>query len=194
MGLTSEDGTFSLHEHVVEVRGYVEPTTTTEGYTGDQYCTVCGELIAKGEVIPCIEPGDVVMFRLYNRWTGEHFYTSNTVERDSIIEVGWSYEGVGWIAPGKGAPVYRLYNPYVEGGDHHYTMSAEERDALVEAGWSYEGVSWYSADEETGVPVLREYNPYATTGTHNYTISENEHDTLVGLGWNDEGIAWYAVK
>ena len=193
MGLTSEDGTFSLHEHVIEIRGYVEPTTTTEGYTGDQYCTVCGELIAKGEVIPCIEPGDVVMFRLYNRWTGEHFYTSNTVERDSIIEAGWSYEGVGWIAPGKGAPVYRLYNPYVEGGDHHYTMSAEERDALVEVGWSYEGVSWYSADKETGVPVLRQYNPFASSGTHNYTVSEEERDNLVSLGWKDEGIGWYAL-
>ena len=180
--------------HQLEVRGYVEPTTTTVGYTGDTVCKVCGTVVAKGETIPTVAPGEVVMFRLYNQWTGEHFYTSSELERDTIVEVGWSYEGVGWIAPGKGAPVYRLYNPYVEGGDHHYTMSAEERDALVEAGWKYEGVSWYSADEETGVPVLREYNPYATTGTHNYTISENEHDTLVGLGWNDEGIAWYAVK
>ena len=180
--------------HQLEVRGYVEPTTTTVGYTGDTVCKVCGTVVAKGETIPTVAPGEVVMFRLYNQWTGEHFYTSSELERDTIVKVGWSYEGVGWIAPDEGTPVYRLYNPYVEGGDHHYTMSEVERDACVEAGWSYEGVAWYSADEETGVPVLREYNPYATTGTHNYTISENEHDTLVELGWKDEGVAWYAVK
>ena len=177
-----------------KVQNYVAPTTTTEGYTGDQYCTVCGALVVKGDVIPVVETDSVVMFRLYNRWTGEHFYTSSEVELNACVEAGWSYEGVGWIAPKDGAEVYRMYNPYVTGGDHHYTMSAEERDSLVEAGWKYEGVAWYSADEETGVPVLREYNPFATTGTHNYTISQDEHDNLVSLGWKDEGIAWYAAQ
>ena len=195
-GVTTEDGVnFGIHTHVAGApENYVAPTVDAEGYTGDTYCTVCGELLTKGEAIPTIEPDDVVMFRLYNPWTGEHFYTSSDVERDANIELGWRYEGVGWIAPGKGAEVYRMYNPYVTGGDHHYTMSAEERDSLVEAGWKYEGVAWYSADKETGVPVLREYNPFATTGTHNYTISQDEHDNLVSLGWKDEGIAWYAAQ
>lgn len=35
-----------------EVRGYVAPTCTEDGYTGDTYCTLCGELLAKGEVLP----------------------------------------------------------------------------------------------------------------------------------------------
>ncbi|WP_257467932.1 hypothetical protein [Bifidobacterium thermophilum] len=134
---------------------------------------------------------DSEMFRLYNKYTGEHFYTSSSVERDSLVKVGWRSEGTGWVAPVSGAPVYRLYNPYVAGGDHHYTMSVRERDALVKAGWRSEGVGWYSGGS---VKVLREYNPYARTGTHNYTTDAKENTALVKAGWRAEGTGWYAVK
>ena len=132
------------------------------------------------------------MHRLYNPYSGEHFYTASSYERDSLSSIGWSYEGVGWVAPRQSnTPVYRLYNPY--GGDHHYTLSAEERDWLVGLGWCYEGVGWYS-DDARGVPLYRQYNPYATSGTHNYTTSKVENDMLVSVGWNAEGIGWYGVK
>ena len=133
----------------------------------------------------------VTMYRLYNRYTGEHFYTSDVSERDRLVSVGWSYEGVGWVAPVSGDPVYRLYNGHVRGGDHHYTTSASERDSLVRAGWSYEGVGWRSGGS---VPVYRQYNPYATTGTHNYTADGSENDRLVSVGWRAEGVGWYAVS
>lgn len=133
-----------------------------------------------------------VMHRLYNKWTGEHFYTADTSERDSLVKVGWTYEGAGWVAPVKwGTPVYRLYNRYVPGGDHHYTTDVEERDVLVRAGWTSEGVGWYSGGS---VPVYRQYNPFAVTGTHNYTADKHENDELVKLGWKEEGIGWYAVS
>ena len=133
----------------------------------------------------------VSMYRLYNRYTGEHFYTSDVSERDHLVSVGWSYEGVGWVAPVSGDPVYRLYNGHVRGGDHHYTTSASERDSLVRAGWSYEGVGWRSGGS---VPVYRQYNPYARTGTHNYTADGSENDRLVSVGWRAEGVGWYAVS
>lgn len=38
----------------IEIRNAVEATTEKEGYTGDIYCTDCGELVTKGEVIPVI--------------------------------------------------------------------------------------------------------------------------------------------
>lgn len=134
----------------------------------------------------------VAMQRLYNPNSGEHFYTANTHERDSLVRVGWRYEGVGWIAPSKSAvPVYRLYN--ANAGDHHYTMNSNERDSLVKAGWKYEGIGWYS-DGSKRVPLYRQYNPNAKAGAHNYTVNKNENDTLViGYGWRAEGIAWYAV-
>ena len=135
------------------------------------------------------------MFRLYNQWTGEHFYTSSVTERDEISKVGWKQEGVGWYAPTSRdlKPVYRLYNSYVEGGDHHYTTSAEEKDACVKAGWTYEGEGWRTVADETEsdyVEVLRQYNPFAATGTHNYTTSQSENEHLVSLGWRAEGKGW----
>ena len=136
----------------------------------------------------------VAMFRLYNQWTGEHFYTSSISERDTIAKAGWKQEGVGWYAPTSEnfKPVYRLYNPYVDGGDHHYTTSADEKDACVKAGWSYEGEGWRTVDEGATdyVKVLRQYNPYATTGTHNYTSDLNEQSNLVKDGWKAEGLGW----
>ncbi len=139
----------------------------------------------------------VAMFRLYNRWNFEHFYTASISERDNIVKAGWVYEKIEWYAPTSKTmkPVYRLYNKYVEGGDHHYTTDAKERDKCVLAGWTYEGTGWYtvttSSDEEPDViDVLRQYNPYAQTGTHNYTTDEREQKTLVSLGWRAEGVGW----
>ena len=134
------------------------------------------------------------MYRLYNKYTGEHFYTASTYERDSLVGVGWTSEGTGWIAPEESStPVYRLYNSHVQGGDHHYTTSAYERDQLVKVGWTYEGVGWYS-DDSRGVPLYRQYNPNAKTGTHNYTSSTVERDHLLSVGWRNENIAWYGMK
>lgn len=133
------------------------------------------------------------MHRLYNQYTGEHFYTASDAERDGLVAVGWTYEGVGWVAPEAGDDVYRLYNPYVPGGDHHYTLSWGEVEVLRAAGWEYEGVGWFSAPAGTGVPIWRQYNPYAQTGTHNYTTSEEENDRLVSAGWREEGVGWYGV-
>ena len=53
----------------------------------------------------------IEIYRLYNRSTGEHFYTGNRKERNALRRFGWVYEGVGWVAPGRSdTPVYRLYN------------------------------------------------------------------------------------
>ncbi len=130
------------------------------------------------------------MFRLYNEWTGEHFYTASTAERDGLVDFGWVYEGVGWSAPAEGDPVYRLYNSYA--GDHHYTLSAAERDELVASGWTDEGVGWYSGSNKS-VPLYREYNPNMFSCNHNYTADRAEHETLVALGWHDEGVGWYGA-
>ena len=138
--------------------------------------------------------GGAAMHRLYNSYTGEHFYTRDASEKDGLVAVGWTYEGVGWTAPASGEAVYRLYNPYAPGGDHHYTLSEQERDALVAVGWRDEGVGWRSEDPSVGVPLYRQYNPYAVTGTHNYTTSKDENDQLVSVGWRAEGVAWYGAE
>ncbi|MBP3883920.1 MAG: hypothetical protein J6D54_03145 [Olsenella sp.] len=132
--------------------------------------------------------GGCDMHRLYNPYTGEHFYTASQDERDTLASIGWSYEGIGWVAPTEGSDVYRLYNRFA--GDHHYTTSPEERDALVAVGWSYEGVGWKSGGD---VALWRQYNPYARAGAHNYTTSREENDNLCSIGWQAEGVGWYGV-
>ena len=133
----------------------------------------------------------VVMHRLYNPNSGEHFYTADGEERDHLVKVGWRYEGVGWVAPAKSqTPVHRLYNPVA--GEHHYTSDLDERNMLVRAGWNYEGVGWYS-DDAKSVPLYRQYNPNAFACNHNYTTDKEENDHLVSLGWRYEGIGWYGV-
>lgn len=139
------------------------------------------------------DPNRPKMYRLYNRYTGEHLYTSGAAERLSLIESGWTSEGIAWHAAPSGDPVYRLYNPYVSGGDHHYTMSEDEVIDLVDKGWTHEGIGWYS-DPNHAVPLYRLYNPNAVTGTHHYTTSTVERDSLVNDGWRDEGIGWYGVN
>lgn len=132
------------------------------------------------------------MYRFYNPNSGEHFYTASKKEGLYLRNQGWSYEGIGWVAPKKSnTPVYRLYNP--NAGDHHYTRSTRERDYLINQGWKSEGTGWYSDDNKT-VALRRQYNKNATTGTHNYTTSAKEANYLIGLGWTDEGIGWYAVS
>ena len=116
----------------------------------------------------------VSMYRLYNKNTGEHFYTADTNERKTLLYCGWKDEGIGWFAPThSNTPVYRLYNP--NAGDHHYTMYPNERQTLINLGWKDEGIGWYSDDAKT-VPMYREYNPNAKIGTHNYTCNPKEHE------------------
>lgn len=130
------------------------------------------------------------MFRFYNPNSGEHFYTASKKEGLYLRNHGWTYEGIGWVAPKKSnSPVYRLYNP--NAGDHHYTRSTKERNYLLKQGWKDEGIGWYS-DDHKAVALKRQYNPNAVAGTHNYTTSTKEANYLVSLGWKDEGIAWYA--
>lgn len=40
-----------VHEGSLEVRGYVPPTTESEGYSGDTYCLGCEKRVAEGEVL-----------------------------------------------------------------------------------------------------------------------------------------------
>jgi hypothetical protein len=128
------------------------------------------------------------MYRMYNPNSGEHFYTGNYDEAAHLQQVGWNYEGIGWIAPDSGEKVYRLYNP--NAGDHHYTINSNEKDNLVSLGWRDEGIGWYSGGT---LPVFRSYNPNAKAGAHNYTKSQSEAQSLAKIGWRDEGISWYGL-
>ena len=135
----------------------------------------------------------VKVYRLYNKWSGEHLFTTSSDEYDSLAKLGWQQEGVAWQSPTTSTmPVYRLYNPW--SGDHHYTASKKEYDELHALGWNQEGVIFYSADAETGAPIYRLFNKWLTQGTHLFTTDEGEYENLGKLGWQQEDIAFYGLK
>ena len=135
----------------------------------------------------------IPVFRVYNKTTGEHLYTSNMVEVNSLITIQgtpWEFEKATWCGTTTGTPVYRLYNTGT--GDHHYTISQKERDDLTSLGWKYENIAW-NAPNTSSTPVYRLYNPNAKSGSHHYTPDKEEKDSLVNMGWIYEGIAWYSA-
>ena len=161
---------------------FISADTVVEAVDDHTLCAVWAEA----------DPSSVVMLRLYNPNSGEHFYTKSEREKKKLVESGWTFEGEGWTAPTSGDPVYRLYNK--NNGDHHYTTSEREKNKLVEVGWTDEGIGWYSAPKETGKPLYRLYNPNCTgAGSHHYTTSEREKKKLIAAGWQDEDVAWYAI-
>ena len=130
------------------------------------------------------------VLRLYNRWTGEHLYTTNRAEYDSLGRRGWSGEGVAWTAPGSSSsPVWRLYNRW--SGDHLLTSNRKEYDALGRLGWNREGIGFYGGGS---APVWRLYNKWLKAGTHLLTTDKTEYDNLIKDGWSGEGVAFGAVS
>jgi hypothetical protein len=182
-----------VHEGEVSV---IDSADTYVSEDGDTLYVKSDKFSGYGVAYEDVDPTPVTMYRLYNPNSGEHFYTSNVVEKNVLVTVGWKYEGIAWTAPSMSAtPVYRLYS----GTDHHYTTSVVERDYLVSVGWTDEGIGWYSDDLE-GVAVYRQFNPNVdpaalrnNSGSHNYTCDQAENDALVSLGWTAEGIGWYGM-
>lgn len=122
---------------------------------------------------------DGSVYRLYNPNTGDHLYTLDFNEASDISNAGWTYEGVGWVAPSQGEPVYRLLNP--NDGTHAFAPE-KEKDGLLKLGWKLEGVAFYSGGNK---PLYRMYNP--NSGAHILSADLDEHNGLTKAGWICEG-------
>lgn len=89
----------------------------------------------------------VSVYRFYNTQNGTHFYTANTAERDSVLNLGqYNLEGVAYLAMSSAAggldPLYRFYNSNT--GTHFYTASASERAVVAQlVGFIDEGIAYY---------------------------------------------------
>ena len=178
-------------DYTVSYSNNVEPGTATVTLTGIGNYT--GSVSTTFTINYTPAAGTVPMFRLYNRWSGEHLFTTSKSEYDHLESIGWKKEGIAWTAPEKSShPVYRLYNPY--SGDHFYTGDQNEYDHLGSIGWKKEYISFYSADSSTGKPIYRLFNRWLTQGTHLFTTSKSEYDHLGSIGWSQEDIAFYSLK
>ncbi len=151
-----------------------------------------GQITVNQEHKPNLEPELTVLYRLYNPYTHEHFFTAETVENDNLVRLGWKSEGgVGYIYKhGEKGGVYRLYNPTT--GEHHYTMNEDEVAACVKAGWKNEGVKWFSAQDKdvTLNKLYSMYNPYEKKFYHHYTADAQEIEQMVKAGWRKEEVKW----
>ena len=133
-----------------------------------------------------------MLYRLYNKWTHEHLFTTDKDEYDTLVAAGWTgEENAGMVAVNQGKGVYRLYNPNT--GEHHYTTDENELAACVKAGWVNEGIKFHSVQNGT-VPVYSMYNPYEKKFYHHYTSDPDEIAKMVKAGWVKEEIKWYAAK
>lgn len=127
------------------------------------------------------------IYRLYNAYTGEHFYTANLSEAVNVATAGWRWEGPAFTGSTSfGDAVYRLYN--VNGGLHHYTIFSDERDMLSSLGWRVEGIGWYANGDDS---LYRLYNH--NDGNHHYTASSSEATFLVEKGWKLESSSAWGV-
>ena len=130
--------------------------------------------VKKPVSIPVETEGSV--YRLYSG--KDHLYTQSHKEAQSLADLGWKYEGIGWIAPADGVPVWRLYS----GKTHLFTADPVEKKQLLSIGWKDEGQAFVSGGSR---PIYRMYNPYS--GEHLLTASLKEHDAATKAGWYCEG-------
>ena len=154
---------------------------------------------------PPKENDDVEVYRFFNSEAQVEFYTTDGIEKDSIVSnlPQYELEGVSFIAadaPVEGedisgiSPVYRFFNTTT--GVHLYTVSEGEREATAEnSNYAFEGIAYYGYDtqEEGTVPLYRFYNP--SLDAHFYTPSTEVRDTYLESPEfqleGEDGIAFY---
>lgn len=146
------------------------------------------------------EPGTtetamVPIYRLYLPSTGEHLYTSDKNEYNTLYKkYHWGQEGIAWYAPEDGTEVYRLYQPDLK--NHLYTTDKNEVKVLTTtAGWKVDNNNeplYYSGGD---VSIYRVYNR-GLSGMHHLTTDLNEYNVLTNgkYGWTKEGAQLSAVK
>lgn len=176
------------------VEKFINPTSQTTSVIDSAQLEKRGWGVAfsPSKVLGPFTPASSSVYRLYNKNTGEHFYTTSLAEKNADVKAGWGFEGDGWTAPTAGTKVYRLYNPNAKGGDHYYTKSQYEGQQLVKSGWKWDNggkAVFYSGGKK---PVYVAYNPNAQSGAHNYTVNTAEQNGLLKAGWKFSSVAWYA--
>jgi hypothetical protein len=154
-------------------------------------------MVKRRQMVPL--NGGVPLFRLFNRETGDHLYTTSESERDgSIRDRAYRREGrVCYVlkCPAWGAvPLYRLYSEVAR--DHFYTSSADEQAAsIAHHGYRAEGDLGFvfsKAGRRGGTtPLFRLF--HRESGQHFYTDSQQERETRIDQGYQDEGILGHVM-
>ena len=120
---------FRIKEEKTQDNGKIYSTKLST----DKFVDFVNELVNLNEndvIFPIEFVKKTPIYRLYNKNTGEHLFTSKENEYDKLGDKGWEKEGTTFKANlaknNNSKGVYRVYNPNAKGGDHHYTKSFEE--------------------------------------------------------------------
>jgi uncharacterized protein YqjF (DUF2071 family) len=103
-------------------------------------------LVYKNEIV-----NTKAVFRFWNIYGGNHFYTANTDERDYIVKNHsdiWKLEGIAFFVytdkTTENKPVYRFWQ--IKTGDHFYTANTDEKDYIIKNHsdiWKLEGIAFF---------------------------------------------------
>ena len=102
-------------------------------------------------------PKGTPVYRLYNPVLGNHLYTSDTYEISIITtKQGWllDFDGEPVMYSSGDVPIYRLFNPGLQ-GQHHLTTDFNEYSVIPVWGWQQEGVAMNAV--KVGVPETTHY-------------------------------------
>lgn len=143
----------------------------------------------------------VPLYRLLDRQTDQHFYTTNKIEKETLLKYQTLFqdEGIaGYVFPERvpgTIPLFRLVlNRHSK---HFYTTKANERyDAVQKYNYKDEGVACYVSEKQQSgtLPLYRLYRPEAPprADDHFYTADETErYKAQFTFGYQPEGNEGY---
>ena len=148
-----------------------------------------GAVTTSRQLVQPSAPGLVVVHRLYNPKTGEHFYTESEAEARSILG-RFGYDGAAWeyLPKPTDIPVVRFIHNKT--GLHFWSANLAEQVAVTHQDWRTEGRAFGS--KPSGTPVYRLI--HNKTGQHVWTASKAEFESLQHKDWRADdpiGIAFY---
>jgi len=140
------------------------------------------------------------IYRFFDTITGDHFYTTSSVEKSQIQGTipAFNYEGSPWSTPDAGADTHDVFRFFdTKTGTHFFTDSVNERDTVIATipSYKYEGVAFEAYNDAGGVGRITLERFYNTqTGQHHFAGNTEEAASInqgqQGLGWIDEGKAF----
>ena len=142
------------------------------------------------------------IYRLYNKFSGNHLFTSNLNEIDVLTgsspDSMFINEGIAYqVGPNPDTDLHRFYHPI--SNRHFYSATIYERDLLINdpsAQYIYEGVAFKvfttNNSSSSRISVRRFYDP--SQNIHLYSASALEQSIWEQKypHWINEGAAWFA--
>lgn len=142
------------------------------------------------------------IYRLYNKFSGNHLFTSNLNEIDvltgsssdsTFISEGIAYE----VGPNPDTDLHRFY--HLASDRHFYSATIYERDLLINdpsGQYLYEGVAFkvFTSNNSSysRIPVQRYYDPSQHIHFYSASLQEQSIWDQDHPHWINEGAAWFA--